>query len=619
MLSIASATEPSGVIVAVDGKNYYLHTVVRGDTLYSLSKCYNTTTQEIVAVNEGLTASTLKAGNKLLIPYRKLDDDSTQQSNKYRLHIVERGETLYSIARKYKIEVAILEEDNPDAVATQLDLGQELKIRRSAIGYTTTREIERERRNRDSNTKISVGANEHIVQAGETLYSLSRRFGLSEEDLLRINGLRNHREIKAGMTIKVALPIAVTEVTVVEQPSDTLQTEQHEIIDRDSAEAEEQTLMLGEEYVVDVQPVEVEFLPLSKHHTLKMALMLPFHVRDKVNPNYVDFYKGLLLAMEDIKAEGYSIELSVFDTRSNASHISDIVNFEAGLLDAQLIIGPVHENELRHVLSHAETNEIPVVTPLADIESLRSPVLFQMQAEEKYKYDKVADLFDNSREIITIYASNNDWDYAEEIKTLSKDVAVRRQLNFEFNRESFLYVRNADGSNGELVVIEDLMRSPTHKLFVVVASNETDVDRILTTLSSTKASLVGRSLSYGDYVVMGNRKWTNMKNIDRQSFFKNNVTFISPYYAKRNDEKVRIFDSRYVKAYGTLPSMFSYRGYDAAMIFCRKMYEGLDASFCEETLCPLSTGYRFRFEDGMYVNSEWIREQYRSNFTIEIE
>lgn len=619
MMSIASATEPSGVIVAVDGKNYYLHTVVRGDTLYSLSKCYNTTTQEIVAVNEGLTASTLKAGNKLLIPYRKLDDDSTQQSNKYRLHIVERGETLYSIARKYKIEVAILEEDNPDAVATQLDLGQELKIRRSAIGYTTTREIERERRNRDSNTKISVGANEHIVQAGETLYSLSRRFGLSEEDLLRINGLRNHREIKAGMTIKVALPISVTEVTVVEQPSDTLQTKQHEIIDRDSAEAEEQTLMLGEEYVVDVQPVEVEFLPLSKHHTLKMALMLPFHVRDKVNPNYVDFYKGLLLAMEDLKAEGYSIELSVFDTRSNASHISDIVNFETGLLDAQLIIGPVHENELRHVLSHAETNEIPVVTPLADIESLRSPVLFQMQAEERYKYDKVADLFDNSREIITIYASNNDWDYAEEIKTLSKDVAVRRQLNFEFNRESFLYVRNADGSNGELVVIEDLMRSPTHKLFVVVASNETDVDRILTTLSSTKASLVGRSLSYGDYVVMGNRKWTNMKNIDRQSFFKNNVTFISPYYAKRNDEKVRIFDSRYVKAYGTLPSMFSYRGYDAAMIFCRKMYEGLDASFCEETVCPLSTGYRFRFEDGMYVNSEWIREQYRSNFTIEIE
>jgi hypothetical protein len=108
-----------------------------------------------------------------------------------------------------------------------------------------------------------------------------------------------------------------------------------------------------------------------------------------------------------------------------------------------------------------------------------------------------------------------------------------------------------------------------------------------------------------------------MKNIDRQSFFKNNVLFVVPYHAKRNDETIRCFDGRYIEAYGTLPSMFAYRGYDAAMIFCRKMFTGLDPNFSEEYFCPLTTPYRFSFEDGIYVNTEWTTEHYHTNFTIE--
>lgn len=620
-VDVAVATEPSGVIVAVEGKNYYLHTVERGDTLYSLSKAYNVTTQDIMACNEGLTASTLKAGNKLLIPYSDLsaaesEKASEQEDDKrFRLHTIERGETLYSIARTYKISVSVIEEDNPEVEAAHLTPGAQLRIRRSAIGYTSTRAIEKERRARESVAKISVGENEHVVQPGETLYSLSRRFGISEDEILRINALRNHRDIKAGIKIKIAAtPASVAEESVEQQ--DTTAVESVELLDEATTTAEENNMMLGEEFDMNVQPIKVEFLPLGRHNTLKMALMLPFHVRGKVNPNYVDFYKGVLVAMEELKNEGYSIELSVFDTLSNVQHVNEMLTYEAGLLDAQLIIGPVHEGELRHVLTHAEANEILVVTPLADMETLHSPVLFQMQADEKYKSEKLAELFDGSREVVTIYANSNDWDYAEAARALDKG-AIRTQLNFVFNRESFFYRRTAEGANGEQVDIEELMRSGSKKLFVIVAAEETNVDRILTTLSSTRASIVGRGLTYGDYTVLGNRRWLQMRNIDRQSFFKNNVLFVVPYHAKRNDEAVSLFDARYVAAFGTLPSMFSYRGYDAAMIFCRKMFTGIDASFQEEVFRPLSTNYRFKFEDGLYINTEWTCEQYRNNFTIE--
>ena len=79
---------------------------------------------------------------------------------------------------------------------------------------------------------------------------------------------------------------------------------------------------------------------------------------------------------------------------------------------------------------------------------------------------------------------------------------------------------------------------------------------------------------------------------------------------------VRLFDGRYVKAYNALPSMYSYRGYDAAMIFCRKMFTGIDGTIFEEYFTPLSTTYRFEFKDGIYQNCHWTGEQYNSNFTI---
>jgi hypothetical protein len=163
------------------------------------------------------------------------------------------------------------------------------------------------------------------------------------------------------------------------------------------------------------------------------------------------------------------------------------------------------------------------------------------------------------------------------------------------------------------------MRTSSRKAYVIVAKDDTDVDRILTTLASTKSSVVARSMSYGDYIVVGNRKWKQSTTIEKQSFFRNNTIFVVPYYANRSDENIRIFDSRYVKAYNALATMYAYRGYDAAMIFCRKMFEGIDGTIFDEHFKPLATPYHFVYEGGHYTNDTWIREHYTSNFTIVVE
>lgn len=614
-ISVAFATEPQ--VVVFNGKKYVAHTIVSGDTLYSLARTYGVTEQDILDAakdisGETLTASQLKLGEKLFIP-KKEDKKPKRSKSAYRTHIVEKGQTLYSIAKSYKISVAVLEEDNPTIDAQALKPGAELNIRRSEMGYATTEEIERVERERGAT--LEVGEGYHEVKPGETVYSLSRRYDISEEEFLQLNNLSSSADLKAGMVVRVAKSTAKSE-TVDSPESIVADTTAN---DRRTIGEWFNDLFTGDEAAdsVELKPVDVEFLTLGRHNRLNVALMLPFHINDKVNNNYVDFYKGVLLAMEDLKADGYSIDLSVYDTEHSAQKIKELVDYEDGLLDANLIIGPVYEDELRYVLDLAEDNNIPVVSPLADIEGVKSPVLFQMQSEDSRKYDKFSDVLDGSREVVMIYASSNDKAFAEEIKAEAK-LAPMRELNFVFNRESYFYRRNADGSNGETVDIKEFMRTQTAKAFVIVADRDTDIDRILTTLSSTRASIVDRGFNVGNYMVIGNRKWSRLANIERQSFFRNNVAFLVPYHAKRSDRAIRIFDGRYIAAYNTLPSMYSYRGYDAAMIFCRKMYEGFGEGFENESFMPLTTLYRFKYEDGIYVNTEWTLEQYTDHFRIEI-
>lgn len=630
---MAVAIEPSNVVVTKDGKAYYKHKVERGQTLYALSKAYNVTEEQIAECNDGLTAEGLKAGSYIMIPRVEQpaedavavdeEDVSTAKRGKYTTYTVKRGDTIYSIARKYKISVAVLEKDNPTIDVERITPGMKLSIRRAESGYATTEDIEHEREKRSA--EVTLGANEHRVTVGETVYSLSRRYGMSEEQFMELNDMRKSSDLKVGMIVKTAVVATSAEGGAVAEPIEEVTTEAtatdvvEELVDSLAAQRAYDYFMSGEQdSAVYVTPAEVTFPPLGRHHTLKMALMLPFHQNGKVSPQYVDFYRGVLMAMEELKAEEYNIELSVFDTEGDSTRLSDIVAYEDGFHEAQLIIGPVYEAELRYVLGYAEENDIPVVSPLADIEMLQSPVLFQMQAENDYKHDKLADIFDGSREIVTIYAGAANSAYTSEFRDHATQASTR-SINFVFNRESFFYTRNADGSNGEEVDIVTLMRSHTPKAFIIVASDEINVDRILTTLSSTKSSIEGRGMTYGDYVVIGNRRWAQSGNIDRQSFFRNNVIFVVPYHAKRSDECIRLFDGRYIAKYGLLPSMYSYRGYDAAMIFCRKMFTGIDATMLDESFTPLATTYDFDFVDGLYINTRWVREQYKSNFTIEVQ
>ncbi len=120
-------------IEKIEGKEYYIHKIIKGQTLYSLSKAYNVLISEIVFENPEAIDG-IKPDMELRIPVAATTtsvsspkDKPININGKYRVHTVEKGQTLYSISKQYNVSVEALKEANP-LMPEALSLGQNLNI-----------------------------------------------------------------------------------------------------------------------------------------------------------------------------------------------------------------------------------------------------------------------------------------------------------------------------------------------------------------------------------------------------------------------------------------------------------------------------------------------------------
>ena len=585
--------EKSAVIVFINGQKFYVHTVKSGDTLYSLAKTYEVS-EDLIRQHNANMGSELKIDQTVKIPVPESAQKSAKAEKRrkrdFLTHKVQAGQTLYAIARDYNISVATLREDNPSLNPQSLPVGETLWIRRAAVGKSNEQQTQDEIAEYAA-TLNSVtdddGYDHHVVQPGETIYSLSRRFGITEEEFARLNDVS--AGLKAGAMIRIPRPEqAEEEVVEVEQPQST---------------------------------ADVHFRALASTEPLNVALMLPMNIENRANASYVEFYQGFLLGMETLKNTGRGeSKLTVYNTSHDQLKVDEIVRstmFEG----TNLIVGPVYEDELAPVIRYAEQNSVPVVSPLANISAVESPALYQLSPSAERKYDKVADLVNGEREIFMIYADSYDEEFEAEAKQLLHGRPYHSYTYSFDDQKSKFRARTADAPFDVIDGMDTVLMSETPRLFIVLANKEVDVDRILGTISSSKVAISERSIPCAEYTVLGTSRWGRFSNIDHTTYFNNNVVMISTYHAKRDAQAVREFDSRYIEAYGGLPSLYAYRGYDAAILFCGGMRGDIEYNMLDKRYTPLQTVYKFvqEGENGKYVNQEWMRINYNSNYTITVE
>jgi LysM repeat protein len=575
--------------IVVEGRYFYVHMVLPGETMWSLGRKYGVAESDILQNNPQLVEG-LRAGEAIKIPAPAPDPlprnlrNRTTGNRRVEVHAVNRGETAYSIARRYGVSVDELVESNPGLDPIRIEIGQRILIPREALGTSTPEQIDAGF-NRYTEALNEAGDvwNYHLVEKGETLYSLTRRLDIPEDSLRRFNPAELADGLKAGSILRYPAPSKPT---------------------------------MGRSDIIDIirnlnDPDPSGDRPPHRFdgdRPVHVALMLPFISNGTEDPNMSEYYKGTLLALEDLKAEGVSVDLSVFDTGRSAEIVRNLLENERLADGADLIIGPRSEEEFEAAARFARRQRIPIVSPLTAVKT-DNPSVFQARPGEEYEYDKLKPFLTSDYNVVLIRPSGEvDAAFLGEIEKILPVGTVRVSYA---GRGSASAIRSALSRDRENVVI-------------VPTLNENVTDAILTTISSIQNNITSTTGSAYPMQIIGSSQWARFRSIDNELFFKLRAMYVTLYYADRTDPDVAEFDRRYLSAFGTLPaSLFPYRGYDVARLFVSAIHRYGDRyaesiNRIDEKLLPVA--YRFRRNgDGGWINDEWVLVRYQTDYTIRVQ
>lgn len=192
-----------------DGNNdeFITHKVTKGDTLWSISKQYNISLKLIFDLNNIKNKDTLSIDQII-----KISRDNLPAVD-YNMHIVNKGETLWSIAQKYNLSVDLIITTNNIANSELISVGQEMKIpsHKNAVTVAETNIVNQtviDKKSTDINNNISQPENAepivYTVKAGDNLWNISRKYGVSVEVITDVNNLRNKDLLTPGQKLEIS-------------------------------------------------------------------------------------------------------------------------------------------------------------------------------------------------------------------------------------------------------------------------------------------------------------------------------------------------------------------------------------------------------------------------------
>jgi len=170
------------------------YVVRRGDTLGRIAGKYHVPVSEIVRMNNLRSRSIISIGQRLMIPapgvkavaYADYDDEPVH-STTYR---VRRGDTLSTIARRHRISISRLASINGISTRSTIYPGQRLKLAGVArASYHAS--------------GSGSGSATYRVRRGDSLYSISRRYGMSVDELASLNGISKRSILRPGQRLRV--------------------------------------------------------------------------------------------------------------------------------------------------------------------------------------------------------------------------------------------------------------------------------------------------------------------------------------------------------------------------------------------------------------------------------
>lgn len=421
----------------------------------------------------------------------------------------------------------------------------------------------------------------HLVRPGETLYGIARQYGVSVEAIQAANPAIEGTNIPSGMMLTIPEP-ALVEVGTPVVPATT-----------QPASPEPQ----GDRSLSPVNQVPVLDDDAEAHWTdgvLTLAVILPFnleaHTPDQTQKQMrsVEFYEGVLLAVDEVQQRGRRVEVLAYDLGTQP--MSQILD-DAALLRADMIVAPIDEQDVEAVAAYGEAHHVPVISPFVFSQRMQHYTqLLQVNTPKAQLYPQL------TRELMKRFSNYTFVFLTDSLGHVKADpyaLQLRRELpeaGVECMDFSFL-------SPDRLMACDSLLGlKDAPVMFVPVTPSKENMRRIFSGLQHVKilrdnragnASAVvpsGSAVSSGNsdnshtantpqtsapqLAILGYPEWALMTDDFIDYFYDLNVYMFSKVYVNPFDSRVKQFYSRFKRWYGKdlLPLIPKYGmlGYDVA-------------------------------------------------------
>ena len=399
-----------------DDAKFIYHKLQPGETIYSLSKAFGVSENEIISSNPGIEISRLTVGSEIAVPRKDFMTDrqefAVQESN-YLFHKVVKGESLSSIAGQYGLSVRELRKENRNIRFPQV--GDYIRVPVTKVAETLP---------------VSATPGKDSVKA------------VTEQPVIefaRPAGRTPVRNLEGSYDVAVLLPFFLKENA--------------KRNDLDSS------MVKGRKIFKVIKRSDEWIYPRSL--------------------GFVEMYQGILMACDTLRSLGLDINIHAFDIKSDTIELTRLMR-NGLLDNMDLIIGPVNSSNLAKLAAYTNKLGIPVVSPVSLFNNsvlTNNPNLFMANASLNVAQNtiakKVSEYYDKNFVFIHTDTAGVDPDVKNFKEKIIQELSNRIPYE-EIKFKEFIFYSRSAFNNDSINRLGHALSSTTDNI-VIIASDEAPV------------------------------------------------------------------------------------------------------------------------------------------------
>jgi len=563
----------SGVITSFSQqKKYITYRVKEGETIEIIAKKLSITPYDLLRLNPDIRNNVVE-NDIIVIPNKEINNSNQKVEiisldyltdkdiivDNYIYHEIQKKETLYSILKKYKTEIDILNKLNPLLLQKGLQFGEVLKI---PLQQEDLAEISRI-------SEQEKYTQPYIVKAKETKFGIAKEHGISIAYLEELNPKIKHDGLQVDDVIMVPKHVVnqgqskytihtVKKMETFYSLSNMYGVSKEELImaNPELKDGVKEGMLLKIPKVIN-ENVAVFVDRIYEDKKINIAMMLPFRKKsdtldfenDRLLKITTDFYLGSLIAIDSLKKQGLSIHLKVYNTE-NSAYVSDLLSKKSEFANYDAVIGPLYLKNVAAVSKNLKFNKPLIISPISaqDHSKINNNNLVQSKATNedltKEMINFLKSKYDNQNLIII---EDEDSKLSQNEKSLVNSIHSLDSLkNSSVLKPKKGYIK--------LEIIKTKLDSLNKNWIVLVGKDDVLIADVIHNLGVMPEKY--------DLTLFVLNKPKGLDKIDNIFLARVNFHYPTSTYFDEHSALLKQFDNKYKKKYYTYPSKYAIEGFD---------------------------------------------------------